>query len=241
MNGPREAACLLCKALQPGLSPANDIEYRELLAQYRSDADFARMVNEVTLGLELIVLDVSERGLIVAPASRESRFSLRLTDLRQNLNNEQKVAFLMAHLAICVVFFPTTDCLEDDALTPLPASVARFRDTLLSLAKRLAERISPDMSGAELQPGWELLKRLPSALPKAERASLSSVEGFIRLALSHLVEHRLLRPAREHEDANQTLYTATHRLRVHLRELTWGKLFDVAREILADNPPIKRD
>lgn len=241
MNGPREAACLLSKALQPSLSPANDTEYRELLAHYRGDAEFARMVDDITLGLELIILDVSERGLIVAPASRESRFSLRLTDLRQNLSNEQKVAFLMAHLAICAVFFPTMDCLEDDALTPLPASVARFRDTLLGLAGRLAERISPDMPGAELQPGWELLKRLPAALPKSERASLSSVEGFIRLALSHLVEHRLVRPARENEDENQTLYTATHRLRVHLRELTWGKLFDITRQILGENPPLKRD
>jgi hypothetical protein len=229
MTGPkREATRLLYKALHLGLSPANDAEYRELLGKYRADGAFSEAVQEAAIGLELEILDVSERGLIVAPSSRESRFSLRLTDLRQHLSGEQKVALAMAHLAISAVFFPTTDRLEDDAKTPLPATVGRFRDTLLSLVSRLANE-----SAEELIPGWELLKRLPPVNPKAERASTNSVEGFVKLALKQMTEYGLVRLERESEDEAQALYTATHRLRVHLRELTLRRLFDLTRESVA--------
>ena len=229
MTGPkREATRLLYKALHLGLSPANDAEYRELLGKYRADGAFSEAVQGAAIGLELEILDVSERDLIVAPSSRESRFSLRLTDLRQHLSGEQKVALAMAHLAISAVFFPTTDRLEDDAKTPLPATVGRFRDTLLSLVSRLANE-----SAEELLPGWELLKRLPPVNPKAERASTNSVEGFVKLALKQMTEYGLVRLERESEDEAQALYTATHRLRVHLRELTLRRLFDLTRESVA--------
>lgn len=226
----REATRLLYKALHLGLTPANDLEYRELLAKYRADGAFAEAAEEAASGLELTILDVSERGLIVAPSSRESRFSLRLTDLRQHLSGDQKVALAMAHLAISAVFFPTTDRLEDDAKTPLPATVARFRDTLLSLVNRLADAELSDESAEEFLPGWALLKRLPPVNPKAERAATNSVEGFVKLALKQMAEYGLVRLERESEDEAQTLYTATHRLRVHLRELTLPRLFELTRE-----------
>jgi hypothetical protein len=227
----REASRLLYKALHLGLSPTNDAEYRELLGKYRADGIFAEAVQEVATGMELMILDVSERGLIVAPSGRESRFSLRLADLRQHLNGEQKVALAMAHLAISAVFFPTTDRLEDDAKTPLPATVGQFRDTLLSLVSRLAEADAPvDVVTEELLPGWALLKRLPPVNPKAERASTNSIEGFVKLALKQMAEYHLVRLVRESEDDAQMLYTATHRLRVHLRELTLPRLFDLTRK-----------
>lgn len=229
----REATRLLYKALHLGLSPANDTEYRELLGKYRADGAFSEAVQEAAIGLELMILDVSERGLIVAPSTRESRFSLRLTDLRQHLSGEQKVALAMAHLAISAVFFPTTDRLDDDAKTPLPATVGRFRDTLLSLVSRLAEPEAPVESAEELVPGWELLKRLPPVNPKTERASTNSVEGFVKLALKQMAEYGLVRLERESEDEAQALYTATHRLRVHLRELTLPRLFNLTRESVA--------
>ncbi|MEW5744415.1 MAG: hypothetical protein AB1805_03100 [Nitrospirota bacterium] len=226
----RDATRLLYKALQLGLSPANDTEYRELLGKYRADGAFSEAVQAAATGMELMILDVSERGLVIAPLSRESRFSLRLADLRQYLSGEQKVALVLAHLAISAVFFPTTDRLEDDAKTPLPATVARFRDTLLSMVNRLAEAQTPNESVEQLVPGWQLLKRLPPVIPKAERAATNSVEGFVKLALKQMAEYGLVRLERESEDETQTVYTATHRLRVHLRELTLWRLFDATRE-----------
>jgi len=228
----RDASRLVYKALQLSATTSNDAEYRELLAKYRADPMFSGAVQDVSIGMELSILDVSERGLIVAPASRESRFSLRLTDLRQQLNTEQRIALAMAHLSVAAIFFPTTDRLDDDARAPLPAAHARFRDTLLTLVTRLADA-QPDSEDAqpaeELAPGWQLLKRLPAVNPKAERAAPSSVEGFVRIAVNRMVDYGLLRVFRAGEDEGQTLYTATHRLRIHLRELTLPRLFALTR------------
>jgi hypothetical protein len=235
-GGAREAARLLYKALHLTGSPANDLEYRELLARYRADSAFADLVQEQAAGMELVILDISERGLIIAPSNRESRFSLRMSDLRQHLNREQKITLALAHLTISAVFFPTTDRLEDDAKTPLPATVARFRDTLLSLVNRLADS-EPEASIESIEDdlvlGWQLLKRLPAINPRAERASTSSIEGFVKLALNRMTEHGLVRLERDSEDEAQALYTATHRLRVHLRELTLPRLFQLTRDALS--------
>lgn len=226
----REAARLLYKALQLGLSPANDTEYRELLGKYRADGAFSESVQATADGMQLKILDVSERGLIVAPSSRESRFSLRISDLRQKLSGEQKAALALAHLAISAVFFPTTDRLEDDTKIPLPATAAQFRDTLLTLANRLAETQTPTEFSDDMLAGWQLLRRLPPVHPKGDRASTSSVNGIVKLALKHMADYGLVRLERESEDEARTLYTAAHRLRVHLRELALPRLFEIIRE-----------
>ncbi len=228
-----DATRLLYKALHLALAPSSDSQYRELLAQYRADGAFAQAVQDAAQGLELVILDVSERGLIIAPKNRESRFSLRLADLRQQLKPEQKIALVLAHLAISAVFFPNTEQLEDDAKTPLPATMARCRDTLMILVSRLANTPAPSDTGEELQIGWMLLKRLPTVNPKGERAGINSIESFIKLALKQMQEYGLVRIARESEDEAQSLYTATHRLRIHLRELTLPHLFELTRSTVA--------
>jgi len=69
--------------------------------------------------------------------------------------------------------------------------------------------------------------------PRAERASTSSIDGFVKLALKQMTEYGLVRLERDSEDEAQALYTATHRLRVHLRELTLPRLFHLTRAALA--------
>lgn len=130
------------------MSPINDSEYRELLALCRADPAFRRYVEDVAAGMELQILDLSEqRGLIVVPASKDSRFAVRLTDIRSGMTPDQKAALVLAHIAISAVFFPTTDGLDDDNYSPPPASVATCRDTLYALAWRLKETsdIPPDV------------------------------------------------------------------------------------------------
>lgn len=229
----RDASRLLYKALHLTGTPSNDAEYRDLLSRYRADPTFCTAVQESAIGMELSILDVSERGLIVAPSSKNSRFSLRMTDLRGTFTSEQKVALAMAHLAIAAVFFPTTDRLDDDAKAPLPATLARFRDTLLGLVSRLSDAQDsdvPESVAEELEQGWQYLKRLPAVNPKAERAASSSVDGLVRIAVNKMLEYGLIRAFRESDDDTQSLYTATHRLRVHLRELTLPALFHLTRD-----------
>ncbi|MFJ1258938.1 hypothetical protein [Cupriavidus sp. CuC1] len=226
----RNAATLIYKALHTNLSPANDNQYRELLALYRAQPEFAADVHEVALGLELLILDVSERGLILVPATRESRFAVRITDIRASLKPEQKAGLVLAHIAIAAVFFPTTDGMEDDNYIPPPASVAQFRDALHALARRLKDACEPQTDvPQELAPGWELVCALPSAVPSGQRATPSSVTGLISLALGHMTTGGLARLDRDASDETLATYTATHRLRVQLRELTLRRLFELAQ------------
>ncbi|WP_423599944.1 hypothetical protein [Roseateles sp. MS654] len=229
----RDANTLLYKAINLTAAPSRDVEYRELLSRYRADSVFASAVQEAAIGLQLSILDVSERGLIVAPTSKESRFSLRMSDLRHMFTPEQRVALAMAHLAIAAVFFPTTDRLDDDVKAPLPATLARFRDTLLAVVGRLSDSHEAGEGADQAEefiPGWQYLERLPAVNPKAERASSSSVDGIVRIAANKMLEYGLLRLVRDSEDDAQAVYGPTYRLRVHLRELTLPRLFHVTRD-----------
>jgi hypothetical protein len=226
----RNAARLVYKALHTALSPVNDAQYRELLDLYRADPKFAANAQDIAAGMELAILDFSERGLIIVPTSRDSKFAVRIADIRSNLKPEQKAALVLAHVAIASVLFPTTEGLEDDNYIPPPASVGEFRDALHALARRLKdageniEDVPP-----ELVPGWDCICALPSALPNSQRATPNSVTGMVGLALTNMVSSGLARLDREAADESQVTYTATHRLRVQLRELTLRRLFELAQ------------
>jgi len=226
----QHAGRLLYKALHTTLVPINDMEYRELLALYRADPGFADKVQQFATGMELAILDVSERGLVVVPASRDSKFAIKMTDIRAGLDAKQKAALLLAHVAIAATFFPMTDGLDDDNFVPPPSCVADFRGTLHALAKQLQACASPSPElPVELMPGWDYIASLAVVVPTAQRASLTSVVGFIRLALKHMREGGLVRLDRETDDEEAASYTPTQRLRVQLRELALRRLFDIAQ------------
>lgn len=225
------AARLIYKALHIALSPVNDTEYRELLALYRADPVFHRQVEDIAAGLELQILDASEgRGLVVVPATRESRFSVRLSDIRAGMSPDQKAALVLAHVAIAAVFFPTTDVLDDDNYSPPPSSLAACRDTLYALARRLKETSDlPEGIPLELAPGWDAISALPVTIPAGQRASAASVVGVVKIALNHMPLNGLVRLDRQTDDDTTATYTPTHRLRVQLRELALRRLYEMAQ------------
>lgn len=229
----RAASRLVYKALLTSLHPQHDASYRELLGMYRADPQFAQQVQAVAEGMELQILDFSERGLILAPTSRDSRFAVRLSDLRQTLTPEGKAALVLAHVAVAAVFYPTTDGLEDENYFPPPASVAQFRDLLHSLARRLKEIGEPETLSLppELTPGWELICALPSTIRTSKRAHTTSISGMVSIAISNMLVHGLVRLDRDSADAEQATYTPTHRFRVQLRDLTLRRLFEIAQNV----------
>ncbi len=224
------AARLIYRALNLSATPANDVEYRELLARYRASPELQQVLAEIAEGMELVVLDVSERGLIIAPTRKESRFSIRLVDLRKNLSEDQRVALALSFLAICAVFYPTTALIEDDSRFPMPATLAMFRDTLTALSGRMnALEDSDDYSREELRPGWSYIHSLPVSIPQADRASPNSIEGLVRMALNYLIDYGLVNNVRAQDEGEADEFTATHRLRIQLRERTLPRLFDYVR------------
>jgi hypothetical protein len=227
----QNASRLVYKSLHAHLSPANDTTYRELIALARAVPEFRQQVEEVATGMELRILDISEvRGVVCVAATAESRFAVRLADMRAGMDLQQKCALVLAHVAIAAVFFPTTDVLDDDSYTPPPASIAACRETLYALAKRLKEatELPPDIP-VELAPGWESICALPQAMRGAQRASVSSVDGAVKIALNQMAASGLVRLDRNGDDDASTAYTATHRLRVQLRELALRRLYEMAQ------------
>ncbi len=229
-NHASDASRLLYKALHINLSPANDAEYRELLARYRSNPVLKQVLAEVAEGMQLQVLDVSERGLIVAPTGKESRFSLRMSDLRkQPMSEEQKVATALCMLAISAVFYPTQELLDDESRFPIPARVPKFRDSLLVLAERMKEQDGDDnLVIEEMRPGWGYILQIAPMQPDRPN-SISSVDGLIRMVLRQMKESGLVTATRGDDDDDSRDFTPTHRLRVNLRERTLPRLFDYIR------------
>jgi len=229
-NHASDASRLLYKALQINLSPANDAEYRELLARYRSNPVLKQVLAEVAEGMQLQVLDASERGLIVAPTGKESRFSLRMSDLRkQPMSEEQKVATALCMLAISAVFYPTQELLDDESRFPIPARVPKFRDSLLVLAERMKEQDGDDnLVIEEMRPGWGYILQIAPMQPERPN-SISSVDGLIRMVLRQMKESGLVTATRGDDDDDSRDFTPTHRLRINLRERTLPRLFDYIR------------
>lgn len=222
----QQAAALLYKAMGFTANPSSDADYRHLLARFRGDRVFAEVVNGVAAGMELVILDVSERGLVIAPTGKSSRFSLRLSDLRRSMSESEKVAMVLIHLAIAAVFYPTTDHIEDEGRSPFPSSLVEVRDKVLGIANSLRLSAEGDSYAAEqLRPGWSLILDLPVFIPGAERASMKSVDGIVRVCLIRLSDYGLVRKEGKEDIGDKTIFTPTHQLRVQLRELTLPNLF----------------
>lgn len=223
----RDAARLLYLSLQTSVTALNNAEYRELLIRYNSQNEFEGLTKAIAIGMQLVILDANtERGLVVVPMSKESRFAVRVSDLRQ-MSGEQRIALAIAYLTIAAVFYPTNDRLEEDAYTSRGEKANIFRETLSDLVKRLAGESDDEGASFEgMEPGWAYLEKLPMSLKAAERASLSSIDGCVRLALRQLVEYGMIRVTKASSDEEEILYTPTHRLRIHLREMVERKVFD---------------
>lgn len=234
----RNASRLVYKSLNAALTPVNDLSYRELLAHYRADPAFADQVHAISEGMELVVLDVSERGLVVAPTTKDSKFALKMSDIRSVLNADQKAAMVLAHIAIAATFFPTMDGLEDDGVSPPPAALANFRDVLVTLARRLKEVGESEVDlPFTLEPGWELICSLPLTTPSVKRAGVNTIVGLIAISLAQMVTGGLVRVVRASDDESLVTYTPTNRFRVQLRELTMRRLFELAQADVGSTPP----
>lgn len=228
---PYYASRLVAKALQPGLSPANDTEYRELIALYRADGEFRDIFDKIARGLELQLLDWSERGVIVVPDGHRSLFSCRLSDIRSSLSEAEKAALVLVFVAIATVFFPTTESLDNEEFHPPPARIADFRDAVHALACRMREETNIDEVTEALRPGWDHLASLPLASPKSEtqRAGLNSIVGLVKIGLNNLRDAGMVHLDYSFGEELQHAYTVTYRFRIQLREFSLHKLVEYAR------------
>ena len=179
------ASRLVAKSLQSSSHPSNDAEYRELIAVYRADSEFRLIVDSILRGLELQLLDWSDKGLVVVPEGQGSLFACRLSDIRSGLSANEKAALVIIFVGIATTFFPTTESLDNDEFHPPPVKLQEFRDTIHGIARKLSEEANIDDVTEALRPGWDHLNSLALISSKSEnqRAGTSNLVALIKLGL----------------------------------------------------------
>lgn len=230
---PRLAARLVYKGLQPKLVPANDKEYRDLVALYEGQPEYRRMVDEVAIGLELSTLSVGPSGAVFVPASAESRFALRLTDIKAGMSQEDKAQLVLAHVAIAAMFYPTAEKLNDESYSAPPVSEIDTVSSLKAICQEFSRRAGDQGVHSlpkELEPGWQNILSKPESRPEQLRKTSGTLDGLVAGVFKQLQDNGLVRLD---SDEGSPRYTTTWRYAVQLRELIVNTVFQAAREALS--------
>src|SRR5439155_8043560 len=98
--------------------------------RYRTDEEFHEVFDAMASGLDLRVLDVTDRALLVG-AELDSPFAFRLGEYRKGDELDRRVLRGLIVLGIAAYCFPTQRSLED---TGLPSLTAREVDDFLRAA-----------------------------------------------------------------------------------------------------------
>jgi len=163
------AARLLYKGLHPRLHPQQDREYSELVRTWLADHRLRQTLEGVATGLELVVVDVSEQGLVLAPRTPESRFAMSLTDYRQSLAGDtqrlSRGALALVQIGIAATFFPTADRLDDlEGYEGESIRLQDIREVVIALCQRLAQARAEDPQAVPEQEQQQAAARVAAAL-----------------------------------------------------------------------------
>jgi hypothetical protein len=231
----RAAARLVYKGLAIGRTPASDREYGELVRKYLADSGFRILVGAIADAMDLQLLDAvtEERGILLAPASPESRFAWRLSDIRSGMEDHEKAIMIIAHLSIAACFFPTAESIEEANTLFYPVAFATVRDRMLGLATGFADRERHAQAvPEELRSGWSYLAALPLRTPAERQIGMRSLEGVLKLAFTHLEEGGCVKLHEKGRGLADAAYLATPRFAAQLREFALPHLFELAQDML---------
>jgi hypothetical protein len=104
--------------LQPLARPAQEPEYHELATMYFDDPAFCTTVQATADGLGLLVLDVSEHCLVLAPRE-DSAFQFKPADFRPGTTRaEDRLLDGLVQVAIAATVFPRARDLRQILVSP---------------------------------------------------------------------------------------------------------------------------
>ena len=235
LSMPQKAVRLLGKGLSPRATALRgDTEYQQLLALWRADPEFRRLVHDLAPMLDLRVVDALDHAIVLAPFGPDSVFAATLTDVRRGIGEMSRGALALVHIAVAATFFPTAAVLTGVQADNADVSVSPVRVAVLlrEHCQRLEAQVSddPDLEEAGLVEAWRELARMPDTTPEgSQRAALNSLVGMTKLVLNQLHEHGMVRTL---ETAEGEVYIATPRYRLQVRELAANELFERCSAVL---------
>lgn len=231
---PEEAARVISIALNPKASPMQNTvqgkEYERLLHLMRDEPEFRRLVENIARGLGLRICHADDYGCVLGITDKDSRFALKLGDLREHFAGEDTAALIIVMTVVIVAFFPSIESLEDEdfrnnEFITLNGLVDILNHYLADAAARSgAEDEAPDQMLAK---GRRYLDKLPVRRPDEQRVNKRSREGLLRHVLNFYLEHDFVTVRDEEE---QVRITPKKRMRIQARELLGNRLFTYLME-----------
>ncbi|HWS39255.1 MAG TPA: hypothetical protein VN408_41735 [Actinoplanes sp.] len=220
-----DAARLIGFGLRPRLVPARDDTYRGLIRRARADDEFAAVVQAVAAGLDLVVMEISERAGIVVASTEESVFAIRAGDYWRRAGGDgkasERVLHALAHLGAATMAFPRPADLANETYLgriTVDGVEAFVREAAGRLAETAAGNDDADLAAGEpgLEASWRVYSRRAQTGSTGDGRRLSSsTTGIVGRALTFLSEQGLL--TRTGDERHGT-YRTTPRYRTQVRE-----------------------
>ena len=221
----KDAATLIGIALNPKASPMQNKDYADLLRLMSDEPEFRKLVDQIAGGLGLRVYYADDYGCVLGVTDKDSRFALKLGDLREHFGGVDTGALIILMTVVIVAFFPTVEALDDDdyrnnefiSLDGIVDILNQYLTDASNRSESLDEE--PDMMLAK---GWRYLEKLPPTQPEIQRMNKGSREGLLRYVLHFFQEHDFVVI---HEEEHQIRATPKKRLRIQARQLFGNRLF----------------
>ncbi|MHB0869395.1 MAG: hypothetical protein ACYC66_17705 [Chloroflexota bacterium] len=221
---PKKAARLIAFGLRPKLSPGTNDEYRDLVALYRSSAQFQQLVGRIADGMGLKVVDAHRTGFFLG-AGEDCLFTYTLSDLRKERRLSDVIGGYQRGLAglvivgIAAYFYPRPSHLaEESHRTGTPHSIDEF------IRRACAQlKIEGEPKDEEEEPAWRyyLRQREAGNTPKGYRRQRSTLQ-MVEAILDVFVDKGLVKKSTE---GGVPSYQALERFRHQVALLAGHDLF----------------
>jgi hypothetical protein len=233
------AARLIQWGLRRGSHAGREPEYAELIRFYRDRPEFRRAVHDVATGLFLEVVDVSDRGMVLA-APPDSAFAPRTANMRGQTGADDRLIFGIIHVAIATTVFPRPGDLDEYDVVGRPAiTVDEVEGTLRQICARLEERFrdrpppTVDDEAAGLHDAWLAFHhRAPEMLTESGQRSSRGTRRMIEATLDRLSADGMFR--RSNRDGT-TRYQPLYAYLIQVREYGASRIAEIVEQVLT--PP----
>lgn len=231
------AATLIQCGLQPRLRPLQNAEYRELIREYMNRSDFRKVVAEMSEGLGLYVLNVSEHGIVLSPREG-SVFWMKPSELRPgNPSADKRLLDGIIQITIAATVFPRARDLEDDVNRPRPpVTVEEIDDTLRAICASLKKEFANvDPNADDIRMGiydaWRVYDNTLSARETRDgRDAAMTTTRMIKYNLEKLKEYGCFTETRY---GGKEAWQATRRYNVLVQDVAASRIYDEIMRINA--------
>lgn len=230
----RAAARLVAFAMQPRLMRGAEPDYDALCVRYRSEVGFAELVDDVADGLELIVLGLTDTGLIVAPHSDSFlRYKLaEFTESMRGFDTKRRTFYGLVMCAIAASAYPRESDLDDTVV--VRRSVTQICDLLAATANIHETDDAPPSDDPADEPMW----RIVTTIPRVHRNRSGRIDEHCQQRIVERVFDWLIDQGMANRTPVEGTYQLLDRFRVHARELAGHDAITALRTTLAGQPEV---